>query len=117
MRPALVLLAASGFAAGCTPVQWVKPDATPAQYQQDYAQCRNDAWREAYFRSWMYRPLSSFAGLDPLGRHYLFWPAGPFGDPYGDAFIEETRLADFCMRAKGYQLEAIEPAKKAPAAG
>jgi hypothetical protein len=32
--------------------------------------------------------------------------------------IEETRLADFCMRAKGYELVPVEkkdPAQKPPA--
>jgi hypothetical protein len=35
-------------------------------------------------------------------------PYSPFG-PFGDAYIEESRLAHFCMRAKGYELAPIKP--------
>jgi hypothetical protein len=35
-----------------------------------------------------------------------------FGDPFGDRFMEESRLEDFCMRNKGYQLVPVEPETK-----
>jgi hypothetical protein len=32
---------------------------------------------------------------------------GPFFDPYYDRTMEEQRLANFCMRAKGYELAPV----------
>ena len=92
-------------------MQWVRDDATPAQIDADAAYCQQEAWREARFRSWAFGPPLPIVLHDPAGRpfvrHY-----GMFYDPFHDAFMEETRLAQFCMRAKGYRLEAVEKAPK-----
>jgi hypothetical protein len=104
----LLLLAAATLAAACTPLHWVKPDATPEQLQNDSAQCHQDAWREAQLRSWYYRPLGPYMTRDALGRPFLAWPYRAYGDPFGDPFLEEARLAQFCMRNKGYELKPVE---------
>jgi hypothetical protein len=103
--------AAALAAAGCTPMQWVKQDATPQQLEQDMAQCREHAWREARLRSWIYRPIGPHLVHDPLGRHYMFYPSSPLGDPFGDPYMEESRLALFCMRSKGYELVPVDEKK------
>ena len=100
------LLLAAALAAGCTPMEWVREDTTPEQLEQDAIACRQAAWREARSRDWNYAPLGVGPLRDPFGRP--FWPPGiyPFGDPY----LEEGRLAQFCMRGKGYELrEAPKP--------
>jgi hypothetical protein len=51
---------------------------------------------------------------DPLGRRYVGWPYAPYAYPFGDALFDEMRLADFCMRAKGYELVPV-PQKPASA--
>ena len=91
-------------------MQWVKEDATPAQLDADAAHCQQEAWREARFRAWAWGPplpimMRDMAGR-PFVRHY-----SPFYDPFGEQFMEESRLAQFCMRAKGYRLEAVEKAE------
>ena len=95
--------------AACTPMAWVKPDATPAQFAADSQECEQEAWREARwnymgyhaaFTPWMYR--------DAFGRPFAGRPFGPFYDPFGDRYMEETRLANFCMRAKGYELAPVQ---------
>jgi hypothetical protein len=86
----LLLAALIALLPACTPMQWVKEDATPEQVAQDAAQCQNEAWREAQFRAWPPR----------YGRRRF----GSFNDP----FFEESRLADFCMRIKGYELVPAE---------
>ena len=100
-------------------MQWVKPDATPEQLSRDMAQCQQDAWREAQFRTWLYRPIGPTMVQDAQGRRFFVWPSSPFGDPFSDQLMEEARLASFCMRSKGYELapaETIQPsAPKAPA--
>jgi hypothetical protein len=96
--------------AGCTPMQWVRQDATPAQIEQDLGQCRQEAWREAQWRSFLYRPWGPTMFVDRFGRRHVL-AYSPFGDPFGDTFMEESRLAHFCMRAKGYELVPIEPKK------
>ena len=89
--------------AACTPMEWVKADATPEQLQADAIQCQRDAWYEARSRYWYYRPFPPLAFRDSAGQPVFAWPYGP-ADPFGDPFLEEGRLAQFCMRSKGYQL-------------
>jgi hypothetical protein len=109
MRSALlVLLLALG---GCTPLAWVRQNATPEELEQDLSQCRQDAWREAQWRTFLYRPFGPTVVVDQFGRRFIV-PYSPFGGPFGDTFIEESRLTDFCMRAKGYALIPVEPAEE-----
>ncbi len=108
-RAALVLL--SLLAAACTPMEWIRADATPEQVAADMKACRQQAWREATWLSFngYYRTYGPFF-YDPFGRPYHGWPYySPFADPWDDRFLQESRLTDFCMRAKGY---ALEPVKK-----
>jgi len=101
-----ISLALLVLAAGCTPMQWVRPDSPPPQQiDADIRHCQSEAWSEAALRyrspyggygPWLYR--------DPLGRRFIGYPYSPFGDPFGDRDMEEQRLANFCMRAKGYEL-------------
>ena len=100
------------FAAGCTPMQWVREDASAEQVRQDEAVCQQQAWREASWRAWFYRPFGPTMIRDRAGRPFIFWPYSPFGDPFNDRFMDEARLASFCMRAKGYELVPVKPAAK-----
>jgi hypothetical protein len=108
MRAALLVLVL--FLSGCTPMEWLRQAAGPEELRQDLARCRQDAWREAQWRSFLYRPFGSTTMIDRFGRRFVV-PYSPFGDPFGDTFIEESRLTDFCMRAKGYSLVPIEQEK------
>ena len=108
MRPFLFALL---FLAGCTPLQWVREGAMPdpGVLEKDASTCRQEAWREAQYRSWAYtRPYAPFVRRDPFGRGFVAWPYGPWPYPFSDPFFEEQRLADFCMRAKGYELVPVE---------
>lgn len=100
--------------AGCTPMHWVKPDVTAAQLNQDAAQCQQAAWREARWRSFLYRPIGPTLFHDRYGRRFAGWPYSPFGDPFADEFMEESRLAHFCMRAKGYELVPADKIQPSP---
>ena len=103
MRSALI--ACLILAAGCTPLQWVKQDVDVKQTDEDIAACRQEAWREARLHSaWLHRPLFPHAVQNAQGQRFLVWPQSGFYDPFGDSFMEESRLAHFCMRSKGYQL-------------
>lgn len=104
-----IAAAASVVVAACTPMQWVKQDATPEQLQEDSIHCQQEAWREARTRSWYYRPIAPILGAS--GRHFA-WPYGPYGDPFGDPYIEEARLSQFCMRSKGYEMQPVEKPKE-----
>lgn len=92
-------------------MQWVKQDAGPGDIDKDLQQCQQEAWREARWRAWMLRPFGPTVVTDAQGRRFLI--GSPFGDPFGDQLMEESRLAHFCMRAKGWQLVPVdEPRKK-----
>jgi hypothetical protein len=114
--PFLLLL----VAAGCTPMLWVRQEGSPAQLEQDLAHCQQEAWREASWRSWFYRPFGPTVVHDLHGRRLLAWPYSPFSDPFGERFFEESRLAHFCMRAKGYELvpaDKIQPSPQGTSSG
>ena len=92
----------------CAQMAWIRPDATPEQAQQDLAHCEEEAWREASYRTWAYQSLTPVMTRDAFGRPY-FMPFGPFlRSAFDDRFFEEHRLAQFCMRAKGYALQRLE---------
>lgn len=108
LRAAALLAAALLALTGCAAMEWTRSDATPEQLHADMRACRDQAWREASWGAFGYGmgPPAFFA--DPLGRRYLGWPYfSPFADPFGDRFMEESRLTNFCMRAKGYELEEV----------
>ena len=104
-RLSLVLLAGLA-AAACTPMEWIRADATPEEVQRDSVDCQQAAWREARSRDWYYAPFAGWPYRDPFGRR-IFWPQGGFAYPFDDPYLEEARLAQFCMRNKGYQLQEV----------
>ena len=104
MRIVLPVLAAALLAA-CAPMQWVKQDAAAGQLDADLAECRNQAWQESRMRLAFYHPMAPAVVSDSLGRRFLVYPYGPFADPFGHQFMEENRLADFCMHNKGWALQ------------
>ncbi|HEX6154413.1 MAG TPA: hypothetical protein VFZ54_00215 [Burkholderiales bacterium] len=106
MRPRVALLFAllAGGLAACTPMQWVKPDASAEQIRMDEQACRQAAWREAQFQSFLYQHQFQPMVVAP-GQ--VIWPSGAMVDPYGHQLLYENRLADFCMESKGYQLVPV----------
>jgi hypothetical protein len=108
VRLNIAALGAAIVLVGCTPMQWVKPDVTPEERDQDSIACQQAAWHDARMRAWYYRPLTMAPFRDASGRRF-FGPYGPYADPFGDPLLEEGRLAQFCMRSKGYELVPLEP--------
>jgi len=108
MKRAPSALASILLLASCAgALQWVKPDASAEQLAQDTRECRQQAWVEANSRAYAYRyygDLGAYYYPDPFGYHYFASPFAAYPSPWGNYFIEESRLADFCMRAKGYRL-------------
>lgn len=101
------LIPAFTFAlAACAPMHWSKPDAATEQIARDQEECRNLAWREANVRGALYSPVAPVFARDSMGRGAMIWPSGAVVDPFGYQIIEENRLAQFCMEAKGYTLES-----------
>ena len=95
-----VLLVAT---AACTPMEWVREDADPAQTQADSQDCQMKAWQEARWRALQYRAMLGPAYYrDAAGRTFVV--PRPY-DALADPYMEEQRLAHFCMRAKGYELQ------------
>lgn len=95
MRRGLALV--SLLLAACAPMEWYRPDVSAAETEEDAKQCQDAAWRAT---SWTYLSYGPY----PFGRAY--W--GPWASPYNDRFMEEARLADYCMQAKGYRLEPTQ---------
>src|SRR5258708_8965373 len=89
--------AAAALAAACTPMQWVKQDATPQQLREDSIQCQQEAWLEARMRTWYYQPLAPMFIRDSLGNRILAWPYGSY-DPLAEPDLEEPRLPRSSLR-------------------
>ena len=88
-----VLLALALVVAGCAPMAYQKAGVSAQQAKADEQDCRSMAAREAL-------PLGA---LRPFGwRRY-----GAFGDPLLSRMQEESSLSDFCMRARGYNLQPV----------
>jgi hypothetical protein len=64
-------------------MQWVRTNTSPAQAEADNADCWHWASREAWWRA---------QRLEMLG-----WRRS-------DPLVDEMRLTDDCLRARGYQL-------------
>jgi hypothetical protein len=93
---------------GCAPTQWTRSDFSPAQAEQDQLACEREAEREVSLRpAGFYGSLSQYYGVNyqPYGRTRWLGAPGPMFDvdPVGRRLLEEGRLADACMRDKGYQ--------------
>lgn len=87
--------------AGCAPVQWVKPDAPAERVASDEHACRQAAAREASFHTYQYHHRMQPIVVAP-GQ--VVFPGGAGVDPHAEQFVHESRLAQFCMESKGYQL-------------
>jgi hypothetical protein len=105
-RIAALALVGAALLAGCAPMQWMKADATPEQALADEGDCFQASLREAQARNWYYPSMvgpvvtPSAAG----GGGLMMWPSGSMVDPYGYQMLEQQRLAQFCMEARGYKL-------------
>lgn len=95
MRSAHFLMAALAVA-GCTPMAYQKAGVTTTQATADEQDCRSLAAREV-------PPL----GMWLPGRPFVWRHRRYFGDPLLDRMQAESGLADFCMRARGYELKAL----------
>ena len=89
-------------------MQWVRPDATPEQLRADLSECDQRAAYEARLSSWRYQgAMAPVFARDASGRGFFVWPSTSLVDPYGNQLMEERRLAQFCMEAKGYDLVPV----------
>ena len=118
-RRALVAisLGSAFLLAGCASPQWTRSDSSPAQGEQDQLACQQQAKREVSLQPYgFYGSLSELYGQNsqPQGRGMArgIGAAGPMFDidPV-HRMLEEDRIADACMRARGYtpQEPAIKP--------
>lgn len=87
-------------------MRWVKPDTAADQVRGDEQACRLAAAREASHQGYWYQHR-----MQPVvvGPGQVIWPSGPFVDPYAQQFLDENRLAQFCMESKGYKQVTIHP--------
>ena len=97
-------------------MEWVKPDAGVDQVRSDEQACRLAAAREASYHGYWYQHRMQPVVVAP---DQVIWPSGAFVDPYAQQFLDENRLAQFCMESKGYALKevTIQPSPGGTASG
>jgi hypothetical protein len=93
--------------AGCSPTQWVHPDKGVANLEQDQAECsrlaRNQSQQYAAASSpWptTSRPYREGGGVAQSDDTMA---SAARRDPY----LDEARLANDCMQARGYRLMPV----------
>jgi hypothetical protein len=125
---AFATLAVALSLGACESYTWEKAGATDTAMQADQQDCRQQAASEA-FRSYAF--YSGFPIMGPGYWGYRFQPDYWFWRQRLDSerMFYENRLANFCMRNKGYALVKVDdnmkavppaatpPAAPAPAAG
>lgn len=107
MRGAPLVLLLALVLGGCAPVQWTRQDGQGASAEQlgrDLKECQDDAFWESQRRPFAFQHFGPMVVQDSTGWRFSVYPHGPFADPYGDRFMEEGRLTNFCMRGRGYRL-------------
>lgn len=100
MKRGLACMSLAAALCSCAGPQWVRQDATPQQADKDTVECQRWAANEASLRP------GGFYGPSYYGPYYsrrAITRADTGWDPYGYRQLNEARLGDFCMRAKGYQ--------------
>ena len=108
MRASLLLLFA--VLGGCTPMRWEHPQYGLAGAQEDVASCNQSARAEA----WRYQMQ---ARIWEPPRYYRDRDGRIIYDPWGssrryDPWMDEARLADYCMRNKGYRLVPVPESER-----
>src|SRR5262249_11999398 len=106
MRILAVLLTVAALGA-CTPMRWEHPQYGLAGAQEDLATCNQSARAEA----WQYQSSVRAQMWEPA-RYYRNSSGRFVYDPWSnyrryDPWMDESRLANFCMRNKGYQLVPV----------
>ena len=100
MSRQLAFIALAVALCGCAGPQWARQDASAEQADKDTVECQRKAANEASLRA------GGFYGPSYYGPFYsrrAISRADPGWDPYGNRQLDEARLTDLCMRAKGYQ--------------
>jgi hypothetical protein len=85
---------------GCAGRPWLRDSATPEQADKDTVDCQRWAANEASLRAGGFYGSSYYGPY--FSRRAVTRPDTGF-DPDGYRQLDEARLGDFCMRAKGYQ--------------
>ena len=107
LMPAMMLAV---LVAGCSTIafEWVRPNTSPQQRAQDLNECRALAQHQAFAETFSYPPFAY------RGRYYNRpYFGGPYGgDPFFFQMQREQELGDFCLRARGYVPQQLEPAPR-----
>jgi len=97
--------------AGCasTPTEWVRADTLPAQRQKDEAACQQTASSQAFDESMSSRPL--YPPWTGTGFEQNRAPWVPGYESRSPSYFQRgprmSELMDYCMRQRGYSLQAI----------
>jgi hypothetical protein len=95
-RTRFLLAAAVMALSACAENQWARSDTTVAQTDEDEKRCEDDA----QYLAWRAVPLTPATTVVHRNGVAVFAGRGPY--------IEERRLAYFCMIRKGYKLVPVE---------
>lgn len=98
-------------ACATTPTEWVRADTSAAQRQKDDAACRQIASDRAYDESMSSRPLyPPWTGTGFEQNRSPWLPGYETRSPsYFARGPRMGELHDYCMRERGYRLQALTP--------
>ncbi len=104
----LILIAATGVCAlaglfACTPVGYVKPGVTEAEYQQDSLECAEIAQHQAFRDYSIFETRTRFRGSVHDRRRF-----STFDTTVQSPGELEFRYRRLCMLSRGYELAPLE---------
>lgn len=112
MRQYLSVFAVMLALAACAqPTRWDKEAVSAEATAADAAHCQEQARAEAIRAVGAYPLGYPFYGPGPYFHGSRLWRYDYGGRLQYDRTVAENRLADFCMRNKGYERVAIEEPK------
>ena len=95
----------------CTEMRWEKEGFALDLNNEDWNECRREAYMSAARQSFYFNPFPrAYIGRDARGRAvavYRYWPNS-------DRFMLEQDYLNSCMRRRGYRLVPVEPETRSP---
>jgi hypothetical protein len=97
---AFCLVTSASVLPGCADLQWQKAGATAEALENDLAECRGEARRNAGPDLRLIQPdAGRIQGMDAASR-----PSASSGRLDGERFLVEHDLTRICMNRRGYEL-------------
>lgn len=101
---AALILGCAVFLGACTAMRWEKQGLAMDSNNEDWADCRQRAYRDA--SRWSFNPFPrAYIRRDARGQPFVVYRSWPDSD----RFMREQDYLNSCLRQRGYRLVPVDP--------